>query len=167
MTSSSGADLAMDGNKKSTSFIIQRLVSASTLLDLAFSMGLKDIQQWVSTSDTEVLLRSGKWLAFGAFDGDDRVPCGVVSIGIEEEGRLWIELIAVSKHYRRKGIGTNLIQKVIDWGRNNNHRVLFVDVDDDNHPALEFYRSMGFTKAGHIDEYYYDASKALVFLRRL
>ncbi|MDF1540748.1 MAG: GNAT family N-acetyltransferase [Candidatus Thorarchaeota archaeon] len=155
--------------KKIGTLRIDMTQSAATLLDLAHSMGLYDIQKWVSEEDVQQFLDTKKWIAFIASDSEigDGMPCGVVSIGIEEEGRLWIELIAVDETYRRRGVATTLINCLIKWGQTNKQRALFVDVDDDNYPAVNLYKSTGFRQAGKIDEYYYDSSTAMVFVKKL
>ncbi len=152
-------------------FQCARAKSAAILLDLAHSMGLSDIQKWVSIADAQQLMDKEKWIAYIASETDTNKnvnkSCGVVAVGLEEEGRLWIELIAVDKRYRRQGIATIMIENLIIWGQANGQRALFVDVDDDNHPAIELYKSNGFRRAGKIEEYYYDSSTALVFVKQL
>jgi len=159
------------GFKKIGRLRIERTNSATTLLDLAFSMGLHDIRKWVGIDDAQRFIDHGKWITFIASEIDPTenasIPCGVVGIGVEEEGRLWIELIAVDEKYRRQGIATAMIEGLVQWGKTNKHRALFVDVDDDNYAALQFYKATGFSEAGQISEYYYDASAALVLLKRL
>ena len=159
------------GFKKIGRLRIERANSAATLLDLAFSMGLHDIQKWVRIDDAQRFIDHEKWITFIASEldpnGNASIPCGVVAIGVEEEGRLWIELIAVDEKYRRQGIATAMIEGLVQWGKTNKYRALFVDVDDDNHVALQFYQATGFSEAGRISEYYYDASAALVLLKRL
>ncbi len=153
----------MKGENK---FRIERSKFASTLLKTAQELGLHDVMKWVSIDEAQNFIDRERWIAFQAVNDSDQ-PMGVGAIGIEEEGRLWIELLVVSDENRRKGIATALVNKMVDWGIKNIHRAIFVDVDDDNHPALRFYKSLGFENAGRIFEYYYDSSAAVILMKRL
>ena len=150
-----------DGNHR-----IQRLRIASRLLEDAEQLGLHDVKKWVSVEEAQNFIDRERWIAFEGIDESDKI-CGVGAIGVEEEGRLWIELIVVSDMKRRMGIASSIVEQMIEWGMKNQYRAIFVDVDDDNQPALNFYKSMGFKNAGRIFEYYYDSSAAVVLMKRL
>ena len=55
-----------------------------------------------------------------------------------------IELIAVSKPARGKGIGTKLIQGSLAVAREHGHDSINVETQSDNEAALALYRKMGF-----------------------
>ncbi|MHA1908231.1 MAG: GNAT family N-acetyltransferase [Candidatus Thorarchaeota archaeon] len=151
---------------RESDFQIEQLKIASLLLENAVHMGLHDVMKWVSIEEAQYYLDRERWIAFQATDETGK-PFGVGAIGIEEEGRLWIELLVVSGKKRRMGVASSLINKMIDWGTENEFRALFVDVDDDNHPAIKFYKALGFENAGRIFEYYYDSSAATIMIKRL
>jgi ribosomal protein S18 acetylase RimI-like enzyme len=146
-------------------FRIERLNAATLLLDKAEQLGLHDVMKWVSVEEAQNFLERERWIAFHAIDETDESQ-GVGAVGVEEEGRLWIELLVVSEKNRRKGVATALVNAIVEWGIRNNFRAIFVDVDDDNHPAIKFYKSLGFDNAGRIFEYYYDSSAATILLKR-
>lgn len=51
----------------------------------------------------------------------------------------WIEDMVVHESYRRKGIGTRLLQYMIEWSKDHDIRRLQLLADHDNMPALKFY----------------------------
>ena len=77
------------------------------------------------------------------------------------------ELLAVDESQRRSGIATALIEKLVQYGLSKQLRAIFVDLDDDNLEAEDFYKSIEFKKAGKIIEYYYDYSDATILIKRL
>jgi GNAT superfamily N-acetyltransferase len=62
-----------------------------------------------------------------------------------------IEPLIVSKSYRRKGIGKQLVETVINQARNKGIRFLNVKPVARNIQAIKFLYEEGFTKLGHIE----------------
>lgn len=115
-------------------------------------------------------MNSGDYISFLAkiFDENSSYSTvGAIIGGFEEEGRIWIELIVVSKNFRRKGIGNELINNLCRTGKKKKYRACFVDVDDDNDDAIKFYSKLGFKKVGKIDHYYYNNKNALIYMKKL
>ena len=54
-----------------------------------------------------------------------------------------IEDVIVDKKHRRMGIGTLLLQEIVDWSRETRLKRLQLLADLDNQPALDFYSSQG------------------------
>ncbi|MHA1927890.1 MAG: GNAT family N-acetyltransferase [Candidatus Thorarchaeota archaeon] len=153
------------------SYIIQVSENASLLIDQADRLGLLDVKYWTTSEIMQEYIQSGKRIAFSAFDainsGSSEMPSGIIVGGLEEEGRLWIELLVVDKKKRRRGIATALVEKLAEFGREHKLRALFVDLDDDNEVASEFYKAVEFRDAGTISEYYWDSSDAIILYKRL
>ncbi|MFB6208272.1 MAG: GNAT family N-acetyltransferase [Candidatus Nanohaloarchaea archaeon] len=57
---------------------------------------------------------------------------------------LHISELYVRKTYRREGIATELMERVIDWGRERGCESVELHVDTPNTEAIEFYREHGF-----------------------
>jgi GNAT superfamily N-acetyltransferase len=75
----------------------------------------------------------------------------------------WVEDLAVDRVYRRKGIGTRLIQAAQDWcGKKRIHR-LTMEMQPKNYPAIQFASHLGFEFSGYNDQYYRDQEIALFF----
>ncbi len=149
---------------------IEKTLNANALIKFSESNGLHDIRSWTNTEKIQSYLDSGEYIGFIArnFDENNSNPIvGAIMGGFEEEGRIWLELIVVSKNYRRKGIGGGLINKIFKKGKEKEFRACFVDVDDDNYDAIKFYKKLGFKQVGKIDYYYYDNKNALIFMKNL
>ncbi len=153
------------------SYTIQVSKNASQLIDQADRLGLLDVKLWTTPEIMQEYIQSGKRIAFTAFESDKEasieIPAGIIVGGTEEEGRLWIELLVVDIRKRRRGIASALVNKLVEYGQENQLRAIFVDIDDDNEVAAEFYKAVNFKDAGIISEYYWDSSDAIILFRRL
>lgn len=80
---------------------------------------------------------------------------GVVDVKKEnwrEAAFLWN--IAVDRAYRGQGIGHELMDRVIEWGRREGLRAIILETQTNNWPACCFYQRLGFQLSG-IDDHYY------------
>lgn len=89
----------------------------------------------------------------------------------EAAGEAEILTIAVHEKGARNGLGWRLMQGAMRESRVRGGEIMFLEVDDGNHPAINLYRKLGFEKAGERPAYYADAngrrSAALVMRRDL
>ena len=92
--------------------------------------------------------RCGAWIA----KADAKVVgfAGLL-VSTEEEGVGEIEPVIVSYAYRRKGIGTELIQHIIQEAIKRNIRFLSIRPAARNKNALSLFVRLGFNLVGHID----------------
>jgi len=97
-------------------------------------------------------------------------PCGFV-LARHAAGEAEILTIAVSRALRRRGIGRMLMDAVLRTLHAERAEALFLEVDENNAPAIALYRRLGFRQVGHRRDYYRDAtarrSNALVMRRDL
>ena len=146
-------------------FQIKQSRNARVILKVAH-LGLTDVEQWLSPPKLEFFLAQDIFIAFlASIEMDAAVaalPVGVIMGGLEEEGRVWIEILSVHPDYHRQGVATALVQRLQQTAKELGARGLMVDVDDDNHQALRFYKRVGFKQVGDIRHYYYDGSRALI-----
>lgn len=56
----------------------------------------------------------------------------------------------VAPEARRKGAGSLLVQRVIDWAVTAGFDHVFLDVADSNHAAIKLYESAGFRPTGNV-----------------
>lgn len=82
-------------------------------------------------------------------DGDEQVLGGL-------SGKLlyrwmFIELLAVPEQARGQGVGSRLMAMAEEWAREKNCVGIWLDTFDFQAP--EFYRSLGYSEFGHIDDY--------------
>lgn len=68
-----------------------------------------------------------------------------------------IASIAVLPHFRRRGIGISLMEKMM--GEMNE---VEVQVRNSNRAAIKFYEKLGFIKKGFIENYYQDGEDAII-----
>jgi GNAT superfamily N-acetyltransferase len=92
------------------------------------------------------------WGVICAFLDDSRVGGCVIAhdtLGVEKlEGRKDIAVLwdlRVSPEYRRRGIGSALIESAVAWARRRQCCVLKVETQNINVPACHLYASKGFT----------------------
>lgn len=67
---------------------------------------------------------------------------------------LHIVNLAVSGEYRRKGIGTRLIDFTMEWGKRLGTKGVLLEVRKSNVGAIDLYHSMGFVIVQKLSEYY-------------
>ena len=76
---------------------------------------------------------------------------------------LYINNLAITASYRRKGVGTRLMRAALDWGRQQKLRAAILDTSTKNYPAICFYQKQGFTFCGFNDQLYPNRDIALFF----
>jgi ribosomal protein S18 acetylase RimI-like enzyme len=80
-----------------------------------------------------------------------------------EHGIAWVGDLVVDRPWRRRGIGTALLQAAAQWGRDCDLVRLVVEVQTKNYPAIRFCRSRGLTFCGYNDHYWPNQDIALFF----
>ncbi len=93
---------------------------------------------------------------------EDKNISGYV-IGEEKAGYGVIISIAVLPSYRRRGIGTSLMKAVQS---RMGAEYFFVMVRISNRSAIDFYKGLGFKKAGMIKGYYQNGEDGMVMKKR-
>jgi ribosomal-protein-alanine N-acetyltransferase len=86
-------------------------------------------------------------------NGEKRYVAGAFS-GVVVVDELQIDNLAVSKRYRRKGIGQMLLTSALACARRLGARVATLEVRSANSPALALYEKMGFEIVGLRKKYY-------------
>ncbi len=138
-----------------------KLLNGETVMQISKSSGLDDVFQWITPELLQERIFNGTNIAYGVKVGDEW--CGIIVLGKEEEGRLWIEALGVHEDHRRKGIARNLVKLAKDFADREDYRAIFVDVDDDNLIAQKFYQSVGFVRSGMVNSYYFDETDAFIY----
>jgi GNAT superfamily N-acetyltransferase len=88
-------------------------------------------------------LRNGG-MAIGAFDADTLVGFGVLAHQWrgEQQDRLQIDLMYVSRNYRRQGIGTQIMQTLAEEAKRRGAKYLYIS-STETRSAVSFYKSNG------------------------
>ncbi|MBS1550853.1 MAG: GNAT family N-acetyltransferase [Bacteroidetes bacterium] len=85
--------------------------------------------------------------SFGAYVNNE--PAGIILCEERKwNNTLYIENLFVSEYQRRKGIGKLLIEKVIDSACRDNFRLIELETQNTNAPAILFYGKQGFEITG-------------------
>ena len=112
--------------------------------DLGYNCGLENLKNRV-----DEMMKRGNYQIFVACDGDKvvgYVGCvNYLAFELENEGMKIIAL-AVSKEYRRKGIGTQLLKTAEQWAKENNIEVVLLNSGLPREDAHAFYESQGYFK---------------------
>ncbi len=87
-------------------------------------------------------------LCLNAHDGEEFLGGISAKLGTEW---VYVDLLALSEAARGKGIGGQLIAELEEIARTKGKRGIFLDTY--SFQAPDFYRKMGFTEVGHIDDY--------------
>jgi len=97
-------------------------------------------------------------------------PCGFV-LARRAAGEAEILTVTVARALRRRGIGRLLMDAVLRTLHAERVEALFLEVDENNEPAIALYRRLGFREVGRRPDYYRDTnarpSNALVMRRDL
>jgi len=98
------------------------------------------------------------------FVAEDGAVRGFIDVTASQWNQVaYINNLAVSPAYRRKGVGTRLMRAALDWGRQQKLRVALLDTSTKDYPAICFYQKQGFTFCGFNDQLYPNRDIALFF----
>ncbi len=73
--------------------------------------------------------------------------------------------IVVKKIYRKKHIGSALLQKLIDTAERQNFKSITLEVNENNLPAINLYTKFLFKKLGIRKKYYKNKDNAIIMTR--
>ena len=88
--------------------------------------------------------------AFGVFEVEGASePVAILEIAREEwNNRLIITQLLVNEGYRGQGLGKMLVDKAIEIAKEEDFRLITLETQTCNIPAIEFYKKCGFKFAG-------------------
>ncbi|KAF9960731.1 N-alpha-acetyltransferase 30 [Mortierella alpina] len=112
-------------------------------------------------------------LSFLAMDKDKGTCIGVVVCRLEPHGRSkrnrgYIAMLAVSKEYRKRKIGSTLVLMAIEAMKNAGADEIVLETEYTNQSAIALYQQMGFIKDKRLYRYYLngiDAFRLKLFCR--
>ena len=95
----------------------------------------------------------------------ENICIGRIMISTKWNGYAYIDDIAVSKDYRRNGIGVALLTKAIEWAKENGLCGLMLETQDINVSACHFYaKNKAFNFRCHASRCHADRSPDIFFL---
>ncbi len=106
-------------------------------------------EAWTTGQSLAMLDLPGVWLSLARVDGE---PAGfTLSRIVADEAELL--LLAVAPAFRRRGVGSALIERTFEISRNRKAFRIFLEVRHNN-PALQLYLASQFTIVGRRQGYY-------------
>lgn len=114
-------------------------------------------------------LRAG-WQRRDAFlvAEEGRELCGYVAVTAQpDHGIAWVGDLVVAPSWRRRGVGTALLDAAAQWGLEHGLTRLVVEVQTKNVPGARFCQSRGLTLCGYSDWFWPNQDIALFFGRAL
>lgn len=101
---------------------------------------------YVNTENIKRLLKNSHFVCFAAFI-DNEIVGGLTAYELEMYDQagsaMYIYDLAVSKAYQRKGIGSGLIHEIMDDCRAKEIKDLFVQAEEVDQHAIQFYKKIG------------------------
>jgi len=89
---------------------------------------------------------------------------GFVDVRVQPwDGVGWVHHLVVARRYRRRGIGSRLLQTASEWARRGGMRQLVLESSTKNYPALCFCQRLGCTFCGFNDQLYSSQDIAVFF----
>lgn len=96
---------------------------------------------------------------------DDEIVgfAGVIILTDDSE----ITNIVTKKTMRKKGIGKNLLEKLIEISKEENKTEISLEVNEINEPAIRLYEKFGFEIVGRRKKYYNRVNDAIIMTKKL
>jgi len=113
-----------------------------------------DLLEEIKARFMDEIRRGG--LAVGAFDGETLVGFGVLGHRFRgmNKDQLQVDLMYVSRNYRRQGIGSRMMDELMKEARRRGAKYLYVS-STETRSAVSFYKSRGSRLAEVVDEELY------------
>ena len=117
---------------------------------------------WLKQS-LENELNNDTSLFWVATENNDVIGYIGMSVVIDEG---YIFNVAVDKAYRKKGVGTALINELVTYGKKNNLCFITLEVRESNINAQSLYSKFGFIKVGERKNYYSEPKENAILLTK-
>lgn len=117
---------------------------------MAYTLSREDYPTPRSITNTDILYEDTfpNAEAFAAVD-DAGEPLGYLELAFEEwNNRERVTQLLVNENARRQGVGKALIDFAKSVARERDYRVIVLETQNYNTPAIDFYRSQGFRFCG-------------------
>ena len=168
--------LIASGYSSGHKYVVERIETEDGIsFDLRLVLLDQPYRKRFDPFDAETLERYTHMLAagysFGAYQGELLV--GFIIGGPQDWNRsLWVWEFHVAQKFRRRGIGAQLMQCVIDKARGAGYRTIVCETQNTNVPAIQAYQRLGFRLEAldislYTDDDYPDGEIAVFMKRRL
>ena len=96
---------------------------------------------------------------------EDEIVCGFAGLWFNID-EAHIMNIAVRKDFRKKGIGSELLNFLIGEAKSKKKMCITLEVSDDNGPAIELYKKFEFEILGRRKKYYNNVNDAIIMTKK-
>lgn len=103
------------------------------------------------------------WVA----EADDGKVAGFAIAGRQQARVGHIITIDVIDGWRRRGVGTALMEVAENWARKAKLGLMYLETAENNLSAQKFYEARGYRKVDKVDRYYSNELAAWVMVKRL
>ena len=120
-------------------------------------------EAWTMAQLKEEFAGKDRMYVVGEFGGELIAYAGVVNLA----GTADVLTITVADGHRRKGIGRELLRRLIDWSRTQKCEAIMLEVRVGNEEAIPLYESFGFIEISRRKDYYGPGKPAIVMRKEL
>ncbi len=118
---------------------------------------------WTMAQLKEEYAGNDRMYVAAEFNGELISYAGVVNLA----GTADVLTLTVADGHRRKGIGRELLRRLIDWSRTQKCEAIMLEVRVGNEEAIPLYESFGFIKISLRKDYYGPGMNAIVMRKEL
>ena len=120
-------------------------------------------EAWTMAQFKEEFAGKERMYVVGEFGGELIAYAGVVNLA----GTADVLTLTVADEHRRKGIGRELLRRLIDWSRTQKCEAIMLEVRVGNEEAIPLYESFGFIEISRRKDYYGPGKTAIVMRKEL
>jgi len=145
------AKMGFNGYRTKKIFHVKRYNESSNINIKIIEKNLEEeyVKEWNSSEASEnhfnEVLTQG--YSLGVYHQEELIGFAILGY-YEWNNSMWIENIRVSEKYQGKGIGKDMISKLLEISREKSARILGLETQSTNYPAIQFYKKCGFTISG-------------------
>ena len=120
-------------------------------------------EAWTMAQFKEEFASKDRMYVVGESGGELIAYAGVVNLA----GTADVLTLTVTDEHRRKGIGRELLRRLIDWSRTQKCEAIMLEVRVGNEEAIPLYESFGFIEISRRKDYYGPGKTAIVMRKEL
>lgn len=107
------------------------------------------IKEWKQSKESMKYFKEviSQGYSLGVYKSEELIGFSIMSY-YGWNNSMWIENIRVSEKYQGKGIGKELVEELKKLSQKKGARILGLETQSTNYPAIQFYKNCGFDISG-------------------